>query len=285
MKNLQSKIINRRTDFLSYLVGGEVVVMDKHIFFDIDDSVTRFEKAYIKDYALKEVFSFSERFGYMFDFELIDYGYPESKDYLVKNYGNGELILKISDYDFKNSEVTLTGGICADIMALSDSGIAKFKVWGINKDALKYLKVYQELILEAERLYDEDSYKMSFFVYFSAIEAVILSHVELYKDKIHPELHDALEYLSLDEKLKLAVRESYIGKDFTQAETWGEMMGGVRSVKDKRNLIAHGRKVEVNEDDVKDVLLCLVFIVGALEAQIYTFNGINRAVFPRTRKK
>lgn len=281
MNNLKSKIENKRSDIITFLVGGESRKIKKNIEFDIDEDVTPFQKAYIKDYSLREVFSFSDDYGYLIDFELMDYGYPIGDDYYERNYGNGELNFYVADYDNQKCTVTLSGSICADIMTISGEGVAKFLIRGVKKNIFKKLSIHQELILEAERLYASNNLKMSFFVYFSALEAVISCHIENYKAKIHKELHYALEHLSLDEKLRVVVKELHSGEDISKIQLWSALAEVVKDVKDKRNLIAHAKKTMINEGDIKLIIFALLLLIGFLEFRAETFNEINRVIFPR----
>lgn len=281
MHYLKNNIINRDGKVLCFLTGAICEEITKDVSFDIDDSITPYVKSHEKDYALNEIFSFSDTFDYIIDVELIDYGYKDAENVFIRdfsaNHTGGELSLYIHDIEHSNARVILKGSVYTDVMASSYSEcVACFKVFGINERQLKLLKIYQELVLEGYRLEREGNIKMAFFVYFSAIESIVSDFLSKYQKKIPSELHYALEHLALDEKIKVLIKNKTKSQDLNSVEVWSMLMQEFKPVKDKRNDIAHAKKSVIIDDDISSVKFCLVVLLSILNYGLYRFSDINK---------
>ncbi|PTT01737.1 hypothetical protein [Pseudomonas sp. HMWF006] len=75
--------------------------------------------------------------------------------------------------------------------------------------------------------------KLSFFTYFTELEAFITLELEYYKKGLHPELYHALEHLSIDEKIRIATKEACMIEieDLKKISVWGNLMEELKKTK------------------------------------------------------
>lgn len=280
MQNFINNINNKRYKTLAFLTGAVTTIHREYLGLEIDEQVTPYVKSYIKDYAILEKHYFSSRYDYLLDISLEDYGILQDDGTLSRQYSEGRLNLYIDSVSYHSCEVCLKGDLYGDTNydSTHDNKVV-YKVCAIKKGDLEKLKTEEQLVLEGERLYDVGNLKMAFFMYFSAVESLINSKVSNYAVKIHAELHDALEYLSLDEKLRLVTKEALNTTDFDTIKVWSKIMETFNSSKSKRNLIAHGKSVDINMDDVDGIYMSLLLITGVLNFGLSKFNDINRKIF------
>lgn len=280
MKNFLENIERKRFKTLSFLTGSVTEFISKDLRLDIDESITPFEKGIIKDYAINEVHYFDEDYDYLISVCLDNYGHLLDGGSYSTRYNDGELTLDIDSIDHKSCSVNVKGKLYGNIGQDSFNGNeVRYQVVGIKSGNLATLKTEQQLVLEGERLYDESNYKMAFFMFFSAVESIINFHAAAYASKIHSELHYSLEYLSLDNKLRLTAKEALKTSDLGSVNVWSKVMETFNSSKDKRNLIAHGKPAEINEEDVDGIYFSLLLITSILNYGLSTFNDINRKIF------
>ncbi|ERK16770.1 hypothetical protein L580_0349 [Serratia fonticola AU-P3(3)] len=279
MQALLNIIKNKRTHVMGYFIGFSSEVLIQDVYLDCEHHVTPYEEGVEKDYFIECVHDLAESFEYLIDAKMIDYGVKTDGGYNRKISSNvdKELSLSLVEVYNKTGRVLLEGSLCT---TLDTQGFwvveAVFHVKGLRHDASKDYEIHQELILEAESLCDRSNLKMGFFVYFSALEAVISKHIDTYKSKIHSELFDHLERLSLDEKVKLVVKECTGINDFNLIKTWGEIFSRLKRVKEKRNKIAHAKKVTIHNEDVEDVLFVLICFTALINHGASTFGDVRK---------
>lgn len=280
MKNFINNINKKRYKTLAFLTGAVINNHPEYLGLEIDEQVTPYVKSYIKDYAILEKHYLSSHYDYLLHISLEDYGILQDDGSFSRQYSEGQLNLYIDSVSYHSCEVCLKGSLYGDTLYDSThNNKVLYKICAIRKDGLAKLKTEQQLVLEGERLYDEGNLKMAFFMYFSALESLVNSKVTNYAVKIHDELHDALEYLSLDEKLRLVTKEALNTTNFDTIKVWSKIMEDFNSSKTKRNLFAHGKPVNINHGDVSNIYISLLLVTGVLNFGLSTFNDINRRIF------
>ncbi|PQK93309.1 hypothetical protein [Pantoea ananatis] len=280
MKNLIENINRKRHKTLNFLTGSVTNSIIQPLSLDIDEKITPYEKSVIKDYAIKEVHYFERHYDYLISIDIKDYGLRQDDGEYSPHYNDGELKLDIDSIDHKSLQVTLKGSLFGDTNYDSSmGGEVVYDIVGIKLGQFKNLKTEEHLVIEGERLYDEGNYKMAFFMFFSAVESLINSHIDKYLPKVHSELHYSVEYLSLEDKLRVAAKEALNVSDLNTVGVWGKIMGTFNSSKNKRNLIAHGKTAQIDADNVDDIYLSLLLVSGVLNYNLTTFNDINRKIF------
>jgi hypothetical protein len=117
------------------------------------------------------------------------------------------------------------------------------------------LSIFQELILEADNLEDENNLRVAFFTYFTALEAFVTFLFENVKSTLFTELHYSLEHLSLDDKFRVIFKHFSSGADLTKINIYSALMGLLGTVKKKRNDMAHGKLVvEIDKNDIIQII-------------------------------
>lgn len=280
MKNLINNIKTKRYKTLGFLTGSVTNTITEPLSLDIDEQITPYQKGVIKDYAINETHYFGSKYDYLIDVNIKNFGHKQDDKTYSPRYNDGELKLNIDSVDNKSCRVTLKGSLYGDTNYDSfQGGEVVYNVIGIKSGGSKNLKTEEQLVIEGERLYDEGNLKMAFFMFFSAVESLINSHIEQYLPKVHSELHYSIEYLSLEDKLRVVAKEALNVSELNAVGVWGKIMDTFTSSKIERNFIAHGRSTNINTDNVDDIYLSLLLITGVLNFKLTTFNEINRKIF------
>jgi hypothetical protein len=283
LKILKEKLKNERLIAIVKIAGAKTATLEKPLTLD---SSTPFTKHQDQHYSIREHLYLKDDFEVILHATLLDYGADLGEDQLEKNIGSSEsepLQLKLSEIDHKNQRIILEGGIYGDLLhASSNSPIAKLVVAGFKPGTYKKLELYKTLICEAYLLEVRGDRKLSFFTYYSAIESFISLKIQDYKEKLHAELHHALEHLSLDQKLKIAGREVCEVEDLSKIPVWGDMMGEFSKAQALRNKIAHAHsKVEITSDQLDSMFYCLSGLITLMNNKKIDFTSIRKHIFPK----
>ncbi|MEJ6820529.1 hypothetical protein PseuLF5_26375 [Pseudomonas sp. LF-5] len=149
------------------------------------DTSTPFKKSEDKHYTTKESLYLEVYFELIANIELSDYGANFDEDELEKNLGSNDsepLRLEILEIDHKNQKPTLEGGIFGDIIhASANNPIARLLISGFRPNTYKKLDLYKTLACEAFLLEKRGDVKLSFFTYFTELEAFTTLELDYYK--------------------------------------------------------------------------------------------------------
>jgi hypothetical protein len=289
MNDLFDSIKNSKIIPLSKMTGAKLHAYDKHLSLDINYDATPFEKSIEKDYALEENIYLAEEFQYIFNVHLNEYGFKfEGQDELETRFGDGshdELNYKLDRVDLYEKIAFLKGGVFGDALHLTNVAplLAKLTVFGITKADAKKMDLYQELIVEAHVLEVCNSLKMSFFSYFSAIEALLVISLDSFKNTLPKELHEPLEHLPIDNKVRVAAKCKLSISDLNSVTLWGSFMSQFTKTKKKRNDIAHGKNTTiVSQDDVDSCFLSLSILHSILLGSCTTFTQVRKYIYPKS---
>ena len=284
MKLLKEKVKNNRFQGVLSILNVVSDSFDTRFSFDLENE-NDFQKGAEISYSLKEKHRLSSDYYRILDIKIDDYGClidgEFHKNFASYNHGS-ELSLYIDNVNYQKSEVTVRGGVVADLLAVTtfDNVIVRYNIHGLTKREYETLSLFQELVYESYLLEIRQDNKLSFFSYFTAIEALVSLYLEDYKLKIYSELHYSLEHLSLDDKIKVICKESYCIDSLTGIVLWGEFMGTFKKVKEKRNQIAHAKSnVIVDNDDLDNVFYCLCNLIAVLEVQALDFKSVKQHIF------
>ena len=281
MKNLKNKLTNEKLTAIAKITGASYSIVEKHLTLE---SPTPFLKSQEQYYSLKESVYLHDDFESLLHVTLLDYGSKFEEDYLERNIGSSDsepLELEISEIDYKHQKVVLEGSIYGDLLhASANYPIAKFAVAGFKPGAYKKLDLYKTLTCEAYLLESRGDTKLSFFTYYTAIESFITLKIQDYKSHLHSELHHALEHLSLDDKIKIAGRESCSTDDLSKIPAWGDISGEFKKSQRLRNKIAHAHsRIEISTEQVDSVFYCLACLIAIMNSKKYDFISIRKHLF------
>lgn len=286
---INNKIRRNHLNSIMKILGISVENIDKSLSLENDDS-TPFEKSIEKHYSIIEKIDLSDEFKHLLSVEIVDYGveidgFDDDDDAeLYKNLGGNEqspLNLEINHVNYKDSEILIRGGFFGDLlMASAYYPKINLSVVGLEKSTYDNFDLYKTLIYEAYILEKNNDFKVSFFTYFSAIESLISIYIIDYSNKIHKELHHALEHLSLDEKIRIVAKEIFNTEDLSQIQLWGELMSKFKNVKSMRNEIAHASsKIEIKKDDIDNVFFCFCTLYAVTNHGAKSFKEMNKLLF------
>jgi len=287
MKLLEKAILKDKLPALSLILGMKSYKVESSLGLENDEDATPFEKSEEKRYVLKESIYLSDEFKYILDVELTDYGYKiDSVDEfgkMISDYSE-DLFYEIDVLDLKEGIIHLKGIVYGDILSLSSGQdfAAVLCVTGLKEKDLKdQISLFQELIMEAYSLEISGNEKMSFFSYFSAIEALLTESLELFKPHLYGELHEALERLIVDDKIRIACKEALNLRDLNRVKLWGQFMGEFKIVKKIRNDIAHGKRNEpISHQEVNKCFLCLSVLFSVINDKCVEFDQVRKYLFP-----
>lgn len=237
-------------------------------------------------YALNELVNLSDEFKYIFYVEMTDYGYLDENEIYhteISSCGDGSITYEIKNIHYRESSIEFKGSINGEHYDYLPV-MADIKIIGLSIADSQEINLYQKLLLEGYLLELEKSYEMSFFSYFTAIESFISDRLEDLKPNIYLELHDALEYLKLDEKIRILARkkESNNETDFNKIKIWGDFIGLLKNLKEIRNNIAHGKnKNIIKHDDVTKCFMCVAILISFYDYDKKLFSEIKKLLFPK----
>ncbi|MHA7685080.1 hypothetical protein [Cupriavidus sp. PET2-C1] len=285
MKRLREKIENDKLTALQRIAPVNRTSVRRSFSVDPDYDFNTYEGFTEKEYFIRDAADLKDEFKYVFDVELEDYGYDFDGELLKEknNEGTGRLSLQLNRRSLRSLAIELEGSIFgsgADFGGMHDDPVAELVVIGV--DSQQRLELFEELLLEAYSLELEVNHRVSFFTYFTAIEAFATALLKPVQDSIPAELHDALERLQLDDKLRIVAKEAFNTVDLASIKIWGDFCGLFRSLKEKRNQIAHGQGiVSVNQSDVDDVFLMACTLICFAKHKLGSYDDVRKFLYPK----
>ncbi len=242
-----------------------------------DPDIIGHDKFSDKEYFLSDEIDFDESYSVIFDVILNECGFIVDGE-LYDDLGDDRgLSYEISRVNRRLRKVSLQGVLRGGYSEIDEEAIAKVSLQAIsNKDYLK-LNLYKELAVDAYLLEQEANVKMAFFTYFSAMEAIIRYKLDTIQEGIYAELHDALEHLSLDDKVRIVAKNCFNTDDLKTVAIWGEFQGALRDIKKTRNLMAHGKlEQEISLEDLYKCIACYVVVYCFSLKNCKSFKEIKR---------
>lgn len=244
-----------------------------------DPNLVTHDKFTDKEYFLEDEMDFSEYYSVIFKADIDDYGFNVDGELLVDLGDERKLSYVLHRINERQRKIELRGILKGGYSDIDEEAIAKLRIKAVTKESYLTLDLFKELAIDAYLLEAESNIKMAFFTYFSAMEAVIRYRLDEIKKGVYTELHDALEHLSLDAKVRIVAKNSFSTYDLASVAIWGEYQGALRNAKRIRNLIAHGKlDTEISNLDLQRCIACYVITYCFSFKGCTTFNDI-RAVF------
>lgn len=267
---------------LKALVPVTTVDVTKKIDVHPNFSIANYEGMSTKEYPLHCAVDLSDEFVSINQVELEDAGYIfEGEFFEDKGDGIGKIKCQISEFNQRMCSVGLIGTVYVSSMEMNGDAdpVIKLIITGVKKD--EELSIFQSLVLEGYALYTDKNYRMSFFTLFTAMESGVTEALGEYRNKLHTELHDTLERLQLDDKLRIVTKEFFGSDKLEDLKIWGDFMGLFRQMKDIRNKMAHAKSfINVKKSDVLNMFL-LLCVFNRLHTKPATFKDICHHFYPK----
>lgn len=243
-----------------------------------DPDLIMHDKYSEKEYFLEDKLDFSERYSVIFNAYIGEYGFSYD-DELYRDLGDDRgLSYEIHSLNERQREVELRGVLRGGFPEIDTDAKANINLVGLLNTDYPNLSLYEELAIDAYLLETEENIKMAFFTYFSAIEAIVRHRLDVIQENIYTELHEALEHLSLDLKVRIVAKDSFSTLDLQTIPIWGEFQGILRDVKKIRNLIAHGKlEHEVTLMDLNKCISCYIVLYCFSFKNLTSFNEIIKS--------
>ncbi len=160
--------------------------------------------------------------------------------------------------------------------------VADLTYYALESDRYKKLMIHEVLTLEAFHLEEKKDFKLSLFTYFTAIEALVSQFLEKYKSSLHEELYYSLEHLELDKKIRIVIREKFLGKEFKSIPIWGDFSEAFKKAKETRNNIAHAKHVNtVVYEDAFNAFYSLIVLRAMLYEGAMSFNDVRKLIYSK----
>lgn len=135
------------------------------------------------------------------------------------------------------------------------------KVLGIAYD-MEQKEFYKELLAEAYKFYLEGTYKIAYFLLFSAFESYIN-----YKLQSHD------EQKRLSEKINELFKTTF--GDISNHQIYTSCIGDFKCFEINRNTIAHGKEsISIDQEGVSKVLIFVMVFINSIEHSISTFEEL-----------
>lgn len=286
MKMIRAKISASKYSAMEKMAPLQVDVLRKEFEVHPNYDINKYEGSTPKDYYLRNHIDLSKDYKYIVSVELVDFGFPFDNELVQEKGrdGEGRLKLNINSVDRRVRHAEIDGSIFGSSydFGSTDDAIVELQVSGIS--ASQELKLFEELLLEAYSLELEGNLRVSFFSYFTALEALVTSLLDQVQQLIPSELHHALEHLQLDEKLRVIAKHYLDTPDLETVALWGEFAGLFKVLKKMRNEIAHGQGLaKTTQDEVDGIFLiiCVLFCLAHNGHADYT--AIRKFLYPSQR--
>lgn len=289
MKQLLAKLNSEKFNALDVMTPLKQYE-DRRLFSSEPDmGIHAYEGTREKEYFFRTEIDLSQEYKYLIAAKILDYGYVYGKNlsHALNREGSGRLTLRLGDDSLRQITLFLEGTINASSYDFGDTDNERavvLQLFGVKKRTA--LSLFEELLLEAYSLEIEENYRVSFFSYFAAIEAYVTLQLQPVKKGLYSELHQALEYLQLDDKLRLIFKYSSGISDLNKIQLWSEFAGLFKTLKDKRNNIAHGKGVvDIKLADVQSIFLVVCVLWSFTTNSHMTFDDIRKFIYPKPIKK
>jgi hypothetical protein len=259
-------------------------------YFSNDEDATRWEKGIVKDYVITEHYNLSDDYSHICEVDLRDYGYaidstgPDEPLSRALNDSDRDLSYVIDRVDLRERSVSLRGSMRGEVAHLDHSGWQVIlDISGVRDKDKKNLNIFQELILEAHALECQGNRKLALFTYFSALESLITTTLEAFAQSIPSELHYSLEHLSLDDKVRVAVRtQTTPPLELDKISMWSDLIDELSKFKGVRNNIAHARHQEtITQKQVDGGFFCVCLLYAFFTKKMDNHNDIRKHFYPK----
>lgn len=289
MRQLLAKLNSEKLKALYVMTPLKLYEERKTFSPEPDLGIHAYGGSHEKEYFFRTEIDLSKEYKYLLSVDMTDYGYVDGEN-LVRSKDNsntGGLNLRLDDDSLRHRTLYVEGTINASSFDFGDDDNEKvllLNLFGVKKKT--ELPLFEELLLEAYSLELEKNYRVSFFSYFAAIEAYVTLQLDPIKVSLFSELHHALEYLQLDDKMRLIFKHSSGIADLNKIKLWSEFAGLFKTLKDKRNDIAHGKGVvDIKLADVHNIFLVVCVLWSFTTNNHMTFDDIRKFIYPKPVKK
>lgn len=251
-----------------------------------DPNLIKHDKYADKEYFLEDEINIHDEFPFILSVTLENYGYLED-DVFTSDFQDGRGIkYDISKYNQRLSTIEMRGILTGGYAEIDFDATCRLAIEGISKKDYDNLPLHESLAIEAYLLAQESNYKMAFFTYFSAAEAILRLKTDKIKTELYPELEYAIEHLPLLDKARIAARHKFETADLNTLPLWGELMGLVKSCNSTRNEIAHGLiKATLTSENVANAAACYIVLKQALINGLSSMPKIVSIYKPKKLKK
>lgn len=188
-------------------------------------------------------------------------GYEMLNNRVFERLSFNKLDLKILN---NSKEFLFSGSYEAENSGIEPMDIYFFvqcKVLGISFD-IEQGEFYKELLAEVYKFYLEGTYKIAYFLLFSAFESYIN-----YKLQSHD------EQKRLSEKINELFKNTF--KDISKHQIYTSFICEFKCFETNRNTIAHGKEsISIDQEGVSKVLIFVMVFINSIEHSISTFEEL-----------
>lgn len=251
-----------------------------------DPDLIKHNKHADKEYLVEDEINIHDEFPFILNVTLEDYGLLEDNMF-INDFDDGRgLTYNVIDYKERLSTIEMRGVLTGSYAEIDLDAICRLNIEGISKEDYEKLPLHETLAIEAYLLEQEASYKMAFFTYFSAAEAIVRLKTDQIKLEIYPELEHAIEHLPLTDKVRIAAKHTFETAQLDTLPLWGGLMGLVKDCNSIRNEIAHGLiRRSLTSEDVAEAAACYIVLKQALINGLSSMPKIVKIYKPQKRRR
>lgn len=176
--------------------------------------------------------------------------------------------LEITEIDNSTDCVKLQGSFEGDGYGISQPDWALYAVIRFKgfKEDFNESEFYRQLLVESYQLRSKGDHRVSYFLAYAALEGFI-----------NRKLNSEGDSGRLSEKGRNLFQRSFPASDLVQHQIYSHVVSDFNNIlTSTRNNIAHGRLVEVNENQSRHMLLVALMFISSIEFQAGTFAEIFR---------
>lgn len=217
-----------------------------------------------KEYSLNLEFK-NDRFT-----TIVEQAYEIDKDSFCKYSHKADINdfklneLRIISIDNVNRYINYDGTFFGDMCSIESPDcklISKIEIIGVNRN-FNELEFYKQLLVEAFILNEENRYKLSFFVTYSALENFVNTQMDCNDKRSR-----------FNDKLKKLFKSYW--KDISSHSIYNSLMNDFSSYTGTRNKIAHGKnQIEINEKNSKSLLRFVLILIASYTWKDETFKEL-----------
>lgn len=277
MDRLVKKIVEEKVSILSIIDEIGDYVEEKQVSTYPDPAIVSHDKFVEKEYFLEDELCFAGDYSVILDAGLTEYGFCIDDELLTDIGDERSLVYGIHRVNQRRCCIELRGVLKGGWADIDEMALARIELTAIRKNDYLKLVLYKTLIVDAVLLEREGNLRMAFFTYFSALEAYVRERLDLIRSNIYSELHEALDYLSLDDKVRIVAKNALGVDDLNRVKIWGSFQGVLRNAKELRNNIAHGKhRGPVTSEQVGGCVACLLALFAICVGKCEVFQTIHR---------
>ncbi|EKT4505771.1 hypothetical protein QM325_24585 [Pseudomonas putida] len=251
-----------------------------------DTDLIKHDKHVDKEYVVEDKLDLHEEYPFLLKADLEEYGYRDDENFITDfNDGRG-ISYSLKSLDQRRAKIYLRGVLTGSYAEMDMDAECLVKIEAIEKEDYDALALHEALAIEGYLLHQEGNYKLAFFMYFSAVEAIVRSIIDKVKQGCTEEEANKLERSTLPEKVKVAGKHAFNTDKLISLPVWNDLTRLTKQCTADRNIIAHGLEGgSFSSEDAEMAAACYIVVQQVLLNGVSTMPDIVNIYKPKKAKR